>query len=205
MAAVAALPGEKEIIVADGGSSDATVERASAAGARVIRCAPGRGPQMHAGALSSRGDVLWFLHADTHPCDAALPAIKRALSAPHVTAGNFALRFAGDTRAARQMTWIYPKLRLLGLCYGDSGIFVRRSVYEEIGGFGAYALFEDLDLVRRLKRRGGFVHLDECITTSSRRFEHGYARVWMNWIALQVLFWAGVSPNRLARWYRYAR
>jgi rSAM/selenodomain-associated transferase 2 len=202
---ISQLGGDHEIIVADGGSSDATVARAEAAGAKVLRCPRGRGAQMHTGALASRGDVLWFVHADTDPCRQSLAAIAGALADPTVLAGNFALRFAGNSRAAQQMTWIYPKLRLFGLSYGDAGIFVRRSAYEGVGGFRDYALFEDLDLVRRLKRAGRFVHLNEPITTSSRRFERRYAGAWMNWIALQLLYWAGVSPNVLARWYRFAR
>ena len=110
---------------------------------------------------------------------------------------------AGVSRAARQMTWIYPHLRKLGLTYGDSGIFIRRQVYEKIGGFRPYALFEDLDLIRRMKRCGRFIRLDCRIVTSSRRFEEGnYGRAWATWITLQLLYWIGVPPNKLAQWYR---
>ncbi len=97
-------------------------------------------------------------------------------------------------------------LRILGLCYGDSGIFIRRDIYHRIGGFRALALFEDLDLLRRLRRAGRFVHLPAKIRTSSRRFEQrNFALVWLHWTALQVLYWCGISPNRLARWYRHVR
>src|SRR3954454_22294869 len=188
LAALAALRGEKEIIVADGGSRDATIAHAESAGARVLRCAPGRGQQMREAASQSNGDVLWFVHADTIPPAHALDEIERALAVSDVAGGSFALTFAGPSRAARQMTWIYPHLRRLGLIYGDSGVFIRRQVYEKLGGFRPYALFEDLDLIRRMKRCGRFVRLDCRIVTSSRRFEGGnYGRAWTIWIALQLL------------------
>lgn len=206
LAALEALAGEKEIIVVDGGSSDETVERARSMTSKVLRADRGRGPQMHAGVGQAVGDVLWFVHADTMPPRAALTAIDHALADPEVAGGNFGLVFDGSGRMARQLTVVYPWLRRLGLSYGDAGIFARRSIYEACGGFRPYPLFEDLELVRRIRRHGSFVHLDCALTTSSRRFEKRNAGlVWANWIALQVLYWAGVSPNRLARWYRHVR
>ncbi len=206
LAALDALAGDKEIIVVDGGSADATVERARPLASKVLTAERGRGSQMHAGACQACGDTLWFVHADSIPSISALDAIEEALSDSSVAGGNFGLIFDGRTRKARQMTVVYPWLRRLGLCYGDAGIFTRRSVYEACGGFRSYALFEDLELIRRIKRQGRFVHLDCALTTSSRRFEQRNAgAVWANWIALQVLYWAGVSPNLLARWYRHVR
>ncbi|MFL6417493.1 MAG: TIGR04283 family arsenosugar biosynthesis glycosyltransferase [Bryobacteraceae bacterium] len=204
--ALQALQGETEILVADGGSEDETVSIAIAAGAIVIQSARGRGMQQHAGALAARGDVLWFVHADTIPPPAAISDINGALRDSSVVAGNFGLTFDGSSRAARHMTAIYPTLRWLNLCYGDSGIFVRRSVYESVGGFRPFAVFEDLDLLRRLRKAGRFVHLKTRIVTSSRRFEgRNFAGMWLHWTALQLLYWAGVPPNTLANWYRQAR
>jgi len=200
------LEGEKEIIVVDGGSSDETRSLAHAQGVRVLTSAAGRGIQMHAGALEATGDVLWFVHADTVPPAHALDEIRGRLEDPLIAGGNFGLVFDGPSRAARQLTTIYPMLRILGLCYGDSGIFIRRDVYKRIGGFRPLALFEDLDLLRRLRRAGRFVHLPSKIRASSRRFEQrNFALVWLHWTALQVLYWCGVSPNRLARLYRHVR
>jgi rSAM/selenodomain-associated transferase 2 len=200
------LRGDKEIIVVDGGSSDRTCSLANAEGAAVLSAPAGRGAQMHAGALAATGDVLWFVHADTVAPAHSLNEIRRRLENPAIAGGNFGLDFDGGSRAARQLTAIYPVLRSLGLCYGDSGIFVRRDIYDRIGGFRALALFEDLDLLRRLRRAGRFAHLPYRIRTSSRRFEHrNFAVVWLQWTALQVLYWCGVSPNRLARWYRHVR
>ncbi len=200
------LSGEKEILVVDGGSTDATISLARSRTVTVMEGSQGRGPQMHAGALQCRGDVLWFVHADTVPPSSALHEIDQALRDESVLGGNFGLRFDGASRAARQLTAIYPVLRSLGLCYGDSGIFVRRHAYEQIGGFRPLALFEDLDLLRRLRRAGRFVHLPCSIVTSSRRFEQrNFAAMWLHWTSLQLLYWCGVPPNRLARWYHHAR
>ena len=204
--ALQALSGEKEILVADGGSEDHTVEIATRSGVRVVSCERGRGCQIRTAALEARGTVLWFVHADTRPQNGSLESIHDSLRDTAAAGGNFSLVFEGDHYSARQMTWIYPHLRRLGLSYGDAGIFIRRSVYEAIGGCRDYPLFEDLDMIRRMKRHGNFVHLATRIFTSSRRFSGPrYGRVWALWITLQILYWAGVSPYRLARWYRIAR
>ena len=200
------LSGEKEIIVVDGGSTDQTITLVSEQNVRVLGASPGRGPQMHAGALASAGDVLWFIHADILPSLHALEDIRNSLKRDSVVGGNFGLIFDGPSRAAKQLTAIYPLLRILGLCYGDSGIFVRREVYFQIGGFGPLALFEDLDLLRRLRRVGKFVHLNSRIVASSRRFEQrNFGLVWLHWTTLQLLYWCGVSPNWLSRWYPHVR
>ena len=204
--ALQALTGEKEILVADGGSDDRTVEIATSLGVRVVPCARGRGRQIRTAALEAKGTVLWFVHADTRPQNGALESIHDSLRNGATVGGNFALVFEGDHYSARQMTTIYPYLRRLGLSYGDAGIFMRRSVYEAIGGCRDYPLFEDLDMIRRMMRHGNFVHLPTKIFTSARRFSGPqYGRVWALWITLQLLYWAGVSPHRLARWYRLAR
>jgi rSAM/selenodomain-associated transferase 2 len=200
------LEGEKEIIVIDGGSSDETRSLARAQGVKVLTAPAGRGVQMHAGSLEATGGALWFVHADTIPPAHALNEICKHLQDPSIVGGNFGLIFDGPSRAAKRLTAIYPVLRILGLCYGDSGIFIRRDVYDQIGGFRALALFEDLDLLRRLRKAGVFVHLPSKLRTSSRRFEQrNFALVWLHWTALQVLYWCGISPNWLARWYRHVR
>jgi hypothetical protein len=101
------------------------------------------------------------------------------------------------------MTWLYPKLRMIGLFYGDSAIFVRRSVYERAGGFNSYQIFEDLDLIRRLRREGRMAQLSAEVITSSRRFEgKSFTLTFLRWASLQLLYWLGVNPNRLAGLYR---
>lgn len=194
-----------EIIVADGGSTDRTVEIAREC-ASVVNSARGRGLQQRTAAESASGEVLWFLHADSIPNLDSLEAIRECLTDERVAGGNFSLCFDGGSRSARQLTLIYPRLRWLGLCYGDSGIFVRRTVYQLVGGFQPYPIFDDVDLVRRIRRVGEFRTLPQKLVTSSRRFEHrNFVMMFAEWTALQMLFWAGVSPYRLARLYKPVR
>src|SRR5215207_2619593 len=204
--AAARVKGVAEVIVVDGGSADGTAEVARARGARVVTSARGRGAQMHAGALAARGEVLWFLHADTlAPADAA-ECIDAALRDPRAVGGNFRIRFDGTRRAARFLTWLYPRLRLLGLAYGDSGFFVRRAAYERAGGFKPFPIFEDLDLLRALWRQGRFAEAEACVVTSSRRFEgRSFALTFARWSLLQTLYWLGASPHTLARLYAPVR
>lgn len=203
LAVLKRLKGEKEIFVVDGGSDDGTIQLARDQNVTVLESKPGRGVQLHVGALHARGEILWFVHADTLPPEHAIEEIVSAASNPSVAGGNFGLIFDGGSRAARRLTTIYPILRPINLCYGDSGIFVKRDAYEKAGGFRPFALFEDLDLVSRLRKTGKFVHLECRIVTSSRRFEkRNFAAMWMHWTALQLLFWMGVPPNLLSRLYR---
>lgn len=195
-----------EVIVVDGGSGDGTIEVARGRGARVVTAARGRGAQMHAGALASRGEVLWFLHADTLAPADAKERIVEALGDARAVGGNFRIRFDGARPAARFLTWLYPRLRLLGLAYGDSGFFVRRAAYERAGGFRAFPVFEDLDLLRALWKQGRFVQADAFVVTSSRRFEgRSFALTFARWSLLQTLYWLGVSPHTLARLYAHVR
>jgi rSAM/selenodomain-associated transferase 2 len=201
--AIFRLSGRFEVIVADGGSEDETVLIARRFGARIIKTKRGRGLQMHKGARIALGEVLWFVHADTIVPPEGASLILEALSQDsEVIGGNFNIRFDGEKRAARFLTWLYPQLRKLGLYYGDSAIFVRASVYREVGGFKPLPLFEDLDLVRRLKTGGRLVHLPSAVITSSRRFEgRSFALTFARWAILQALYWAGISPHLLNRLY----
>jgi rSAM/selenodomain-associated transferase 2 len=192
-----------EVIVVDGGSNDATTEIARRWGARVIPSARGRGLQMHNGALLAQAQTLFFLHADTTVSLDAIDQITELLARDQLAVGgNCDIRFDGDNRAARLMTWLYPKLEAIGLCYGDSGIFVRASVYEEIGGFKPFPIFEDVDLVSRLKRRGRMVHLPVAVVTSARRFERrSFALTFARWSVMQGLYWIGIPPRLLNHLY----
>ena len=205
--AVARARGRVEVIVVDGGSGDETLEVAGRFGAHVIRSERGRGLQMHEGARAARGEALWFLHADTLVPPDGVDRIVEALARDaEVVGGNFTIRFDGDRRAARFLTWLYPRLRKIGLCYGDSAIFVRASRYREVGGFKPFPLFEDLDLVRRLRAGGRLVQLPAPVVTSSRRFEgRSFTLTFLRWAFLQALYWAGVNPHRLNRLYAPVR
>lgn len=193
-----------EIIVADGGSTDGTPALAEALGARVIVTQRGRGRQLRAGADAARGAIVLFLHADSVLPAGGLHALCAALDRdPRVPGGNFRVVFDGGSRFARGLTAAYPWLRHVTLYYGDSGIFVRRSVYEAIGGIKPIAIMEDYDFVRRLERAGPTCRIEKPpLTTSSRKFEGRRASaIVLGWVVIHVLYWLGVSPERLARLY----
>jgi rSAM/selenodomain-associated transferase 2 len=200
--AIIALDPDLEVIVVDGGSEDGTADAAAHEGARVLQSERGRGVQMHKGASEARGDVLWFVHADTLPHPQALTDIEAALSDPGVAGGNFRLRFDGGSLAARFLNRLQGLRAWLGWHYGDNTIFVRRDVYRRIGGFRPYPLFEDADLVKRIRCAGRFVNLAGPVTTSSRRFEDGrFLSTGLLWIVLQTLYRLGMPPHALARLY----
>lgn len=195
-----------EILVVDGGSTDQTLTIAEKHGARVIQTKRGRGRQLDAGARAAKGEIFWFLHADTIPFSNADQLILAALENEKTVGGNFEIVFDGASRAARFLSWLYPKLRVLGLCYGDSAFFVRREFYRRAGGFADLPLFEDVEFYRRLKKHGRFVHLNSFVTSSSRRFEnHSFALVFARWSLFQMLYWLGISPRFLAKYYQAVR
>jgi rSAM/selenodomain-associated transferase 2 len=194
-----------EIIIADGSSEDRTIGLVMDLGWQVVHARRGRGTQMNQGAQASTGQALIFLHADTHLPPGAIRQIENSLANSAVIGGNFSLLFSGSSREARWLTRIYPYLRLGGMCYGDSGFFIRREVFDAVGGFRDYPIFEDCDLYRRMRSHGRFVRLEESATTSSRRFEGRFFRTLALWIFLQVLYWLGVSPRRLGDLYRARR
>jgi len=196
-----------EVIVADGGSPDGTARLAAAAGARVVQAEKGRGAQLAAGARAATGDVLLFLHADARLPPEARQALDDALRDEQVAGGNFFLRFEPETRAARLFTWAnHVRRRWLAIYYGDSAIFVRRSVYDALGGFEPLPIFEDYELVRRLERHHRTAYLaDVVVRASARRFEGAPLTTLGLWSILQVLYSSGVSAHALAGLYRDLR
>jgi rSAM/selenodomain-associated transferase 2 len=193
-----------EIIVVDGGSTDGTIEHARSAGVEVLPTTPGRGRQLVRGAAAAKGDVLWFLHADTVPPSGALAAIRSALdSDPDLVGGNFRVVFDGGDRFSRWLTGFYAWFRGHGLYYGDSGVFARRTAYHAIGGIRPIALFEDYDFTRKLERAGPTTCIaDRPLLTSSRRFAgRSPIAIVAGWLWLHALFYLRMSPARLAVMY----
>lgn len=201
--------GKAEIIVADGGSDDGTVEIATAE-ARVVRSAAGRGRQLNAGAAVATAPTLLFLHADTHPAEGARKSLEKSLTDGAVVGGCFELALRGPTAdrpIARILTAaINLRTRLLRTATGDQGIFVRRTTFEEIGGFANHDLFEDVLFFRRLRRRGKVVVVRPPVRTSDRRWrEHGYLRTILIHWSLRLLFALGLPPRKLSALYRDRR
>lgn len=195
--------GAAHVVVADGGSTDGTAREAWHTGAEVVVVPPGRAAQMNAGAGMAKGEAFVFLHADTRLPPDAGAILTRAFADPAVEATLFRLAFDRDT----------PLLRFYAACtampaphiaFGDRALSVRRSAFEAVGGFPEIPAFEDLELARRLHRRGGLRFLDATVTTSARRFtRNGALRQQARNLALWTGYLLGVPPEKLARHYRY--
>lgn len=200
-----------EIIFIDGGSSDGTIDllqawsgRPSSQARILLRAERGRARQMNAGAKRAAGEILLFLHADSILPEGAIDAISEAVRSPGVVGGAFRFRIDSPHFFLKMIERL-ANLRssLLQLPYGDQGLFVRREVFERLGGYADLPLMEDVDLIRRLKRTGRVVLLEEAITTSPRRWlREGIYYTSVRNLILLSLYFAGVSPRRLAQWYR---
>lgn len=207
LTALQACRGDRcEIVLVDGGSSDDTVALARPMVDQLIELNErGRAVQMNAGAAAASGDYLWFLHADTHAPVNAAAGVVAALEQRRW--GRFDLQFNHDgwqfRLIARCINW---RSRVSGIATGDQGIFVRRSVFDEVGQFPLQPLMEDIEISRRLARYGRPVCRPEKLVTSSRRWqENGTLRTILLMWRLRFLYFFGVSPVRLAARYRSVR
>jgi rSAM/selenodomain-associated transferase 2 len=193
-----------EVLVVDGGSQDdsrAVVARTPSV--CWLSARRGRAHQMNAGARVAGGDVLLFLHADTVLPDGAGAAILAALTDPGVVGGRFDVRLDSRRPLLALVGWLMNRRsRLTGICTGDQGIFVRRTVFETLGGYPDIPLMEDVELTRRLKRQGRLVALSLRVVTSARKWEReGVLRTIVLMWGLRLLYALGVSPARLHRCY----
>jgi rSAM/selenodomain-associated transferase 2 len=194
-----------QVILVDGGSQDSTFSIAKPLVDLALCSSAGRATQMNAGAGVAHGDLLWFLHADTHiPVDTEL-LLEPLLRDCTKEWGRFDIRLSGNTLSLRiierMMNW---RSRLSGIATGDQGIFIYRDTFERIGGFSDMPLMEDIDISRRLKRASGMpLCLSHKLTTSSRRWEkHGVLPTIVLMWRLRLAYWLGASPTDLARQYR---
>jgi rSAM/selenodomain-associated transferase 2 len=194
-----------EVIVAVENPLDADVRALQQSRRDVIwvEATRGRGLQLNAGANRAHGTWLWFLHADSRVPDQWIDAFRDVDRAPEVVGGSFAFRLDSSAWQARVLeAGVRLRVRWFGLPYGDQGLFVRRAVFHEIGGFAEIPLMEDVEFVHRLKRRGGMRHLSVQLATSARRWEREgwWTRSALN-LAFLALYQLGVSPGWLSKRY----
>jgi rSAM/selenodomain-associated transferase 2 len=210
-----------EVIIADGGSTDGTLDvvrrhvRDAGASARaslvLLHAARGRATQMNAGAAHASGDVLLFLHADTALPDGALPAIEQALDGADGKGGKLATHWGRfDVRISgrapmlvvigHMMNW---RSRWSGIATGDQAMFVRRTSFVAVGGFPEQPLMEDIALSNKLRAVSRPACIAQCVLTSGRRWEaRGLWRtIWLMW-RLRFAYWRGVPASKLADAYR---
>src|SRR5512143_142261 len=199
-----AEPRDAEILVADGGGRAETARAFERLGAKVLRLEGSRGRRLAAAARAARGDVFFFLHADSRASDTALDSIRRALESG-ACAGAFSLAYESPTPGLRWIAWwANIRSRILRLTFGDQGLFCLREAYDRSGGFRDLPICDDVDFVRHLTKAGRFVILPEKTVTSPRRYlaRGALAQGLRNWRVLAG-YYAGVSPATLERWYNF--
>lgn len=195
--------GADRIVVADGGSTDRTCERAREAGAEVREVGRGRGSQLAAGATGAGEDLLLFLHADNRLGAGALAAVRRAFRDADLGFAGLTQRVGAEGRFFRMVEGSANGRVGRGVVFGDSGLVCRAQLYRRVGGFAPLPLFEDVDLSRRLARNARWTRVrDAELVISARRWQkEGALRTTLrNWM-LRVGYALGVSPARLARFY----
>lgn len=194
-----------EIIVVDGDPAGSTIKAISHPHVITAISEKGRGCQMNCGAVRAMGDILLFLHADTFLPKNAFACIRKCMEATTNVGGAFELGINTQQKVFRiTERYVAFRTRLTRIPFGDQAIFVRRDYFERIGGYRSIPIMEDVDLMRRIRRRGDSICvIPEKVMTSARRWEKdgivfGTLRNWM----LQALYCCGVSPERLARFYQ---
>lgn len=194
-----------EVIVVDGGSMDGTVNTAKIWADQVFETMPGRGQQLNIGAKAAKGEILWFLHADSTPPARSVAQILEVMhNRPELLGGAFRLKFDRSTFTLRAIAWgANVRSRWLSMPWGDQGLFVRKAVFLELGGFPDWPIMEDFAFQRLLARHGKTYLMKDKLTTSARRYEKlGTMRAMaMNF---NTLWWhyRGKSPEALQKKFR---
>jgi hypothetical protein len=195
-------PPPDEVVVVDGAASGSCEALCRGAGVLWLAARPSRGGQLALGAARAAAEVLWFVQADCEPHVGSIAAIRHSIEAG-AAGGYFRFQFGGAPSATKRLLERCIAFRCRwGMVYGDQGLYVTRSAYGATPGFTVQPLFEEVALVRALKRTGGFAALDLPITVSPRRWERdGFLRRSLANRMLALAFLCGASPARLARWY----
>jgi rSAM/selenodomain-associated transferase 2 len=194
-----------EVIVVDGGSLDDTISVAESWGAKIIcSTVSGRAHQMNLGSAAAQGDILLFLHADTCLPTGFDRLVRQTLMPPKIVAGAFKLKIDGETPGLRLVEWgVNVRSRLCQMPYGDQAIFMSAATFQAIGGFPELPIMEDFELMRRLKQRGRIAIAPTTVLTSDRRWQKlNVCRTTLINQCIILGYLLGVSPVRLAIWYR---
>ncbi|MDI6801454.1 MAG: TIGR04283 family arsenosugar biosynthesis glycosyltransferase [Thermodesulfovibrionales bacterium] len=197
-----------EIIVVDGGSTDRTKEVAKAAGAQVVDSPKGRGVQMNMGASHANGDLLLFLHADSRFHESLMPwQIFTQEFLQDYSGGFFKLAFDDNSISTRLVELFANfRARFFSLPYGDQAVFIRRDIFQKLGGFREYPFLEDIDMSIRIRKFGRLKYIPLPVTASSRRIQKGIplspVAVSIRNVVIALLFMAGISPFALMKFYR---
>jgi rSAM/selenodomain-associated transferase 2 len=193
-----------EIIVVDGDGSGKTIGAIRNGNVRTAVGEKGRGNQMNRGAAMAEGDIVVFLHADTRLPTDAFALMEGALRDPGCRAGAFDLSIDSGRPIYRLIARTASfRSRLTRIPYGDQAHFFRRVYFNEIDGFANIPLMEDVEIMRRIKQRGGRIAIiNRCVTASARRWEkEGILLCTLrNWLLI-CLYFSGVSPERLSKFY----
>lgn len=196
-----------ECLVVDGGSTDQTCTIAEQwPGVSLLKAKQsGRGQQMNLGAASASGDILLFLHADCLLPINAIKLVQKHCDSENIVGGSFCLSFSRK-HWVLQLCSIGSRINHPLTTYGDQAQFMRRDVFEKIGGFKEWPLMEDLEVQKRLRQHGRLIKIRKPVISSDRRYRRRGPFIHQIFnVALVVLYLVGVSPKRLARWYRPQR
>ncbi len=195
---------DREIIIADGGSTDATCEIAQAAGAIVLPSPPGRATQQNHGAAQATGEIYLFLHADTRLPPHWAELVVQTLANPRTIAGAFELAIDAPQWGLRLVEWgVKVRSRYFQLPYGDQAIFLRATTFHQLGGFPPIPIMEDFQLVQQLQKLGAIALVPAAVTTAARRWEQrGILQTTLLNQVMILGFYGGIAPDRLRRWYR---
>lgn len=193
-----------ECIIVDGGSRDRSMVICQNYNVSIVSARRGRGQQLRAGAQNATGEIFLFLHADSRLTPEHCLTAVEAVQENSIIAGGFKLKFDDSHPILRFAEWMNrARFRITKIFYGDHGIFLHRKNYVVAGGFPQQALFEDVEFSRRLKKLGRLRMFAPCLLTSARRFkQNGVLLTYLKMAALHVLYWFGVSPEVLAKWYQ---
>ncbi|MCW8987051.1 MAG: TIGR04283 family arsenosugar biosynthesis glycosyltransferase [Gammaproteobacteria bacterium] len=193
-----------EVIVVDGGSEDQTIAVSTLLADKVIQSDPGRAVQMNKGAVQASGDILWFLHADSVISENAIKNIQFNLNEQNKDWGRFNIKLSGLHYMFRIIEkMINFRSCLSSIATGDQGIFIKRKIFDDVGGYSNIPLMEDIDISKKLRAQSRSVCIKETLTTSSRRWEKNgiLSTILLMW-RLRFLYWLGISADKLASQYK---